>query len=68
MSPLRTHREWIKNICNILKNKKDNQIKINFDQVDTHNIVPVWETSKKQEYVIRSSPYAILEQSSHFAT
>lgn len=45
-SPLRISEKWHKNI----KSKID----IPFLQVDAHNIVPVWVTSKKQEYAART--------------
>jgi deoxyribodipyrimidine photo-lyase len=41
-APLRIQRKWLKDL-----HKK---IKIPLDVVDTHNIVPVWETSDKKEF------------------
>lgn len=41
-SPLKNPRKWKEEIAK--------QIKIPFEVVDTHNIIPVWITSDKQEY------------------
>jgi deoxyribodipyrimidine photo-lyase len=41
-SPLRYNREW--------KNSLAKKIEVPFFEVDTHNIIPVWEASPKQEY------------------
>lgn len=42
MSPLRIQRKWV--------NEGREQLKCRFDLVDTHNSIPVWHTSEKQEY------------------
>ncbi len=41
-SPLRISREWKQQIAS--------KIQIPFYEVDTHNIIPIWEVSAKQEY------------------
>lgn len=41
-SPLKISREWKQQIAS--------KIEIPFFEVDTHNIIPVWEVSAKQEY------------------
>jgi len=40
--PLRIKKQWKKQICD--------RIKIAFHEVDSHNIIPCWITSQKQEY------------------
>ena len=45
-SPLREDRIRVKKVLN--------KINFAFYQVDTHNIVPVWEASNKQEYAART--------------
>ena len=47
-SPLRTHRQWSKEI------RKKLGSEISMFTVDAHNVVPVWETSPKQEYAART--------------
>ncbi len=41
-SPLRINREWKKNL--------QRELPMAFYEVDTHNIIPCWEVSPKQEY------------------
>lgn len=44
--PLRIKRQWKKAVADA--------VDIAFDEVDAHNIVPVWTTSDKQEYAART--------------
>lgn len=48
LSPLRVPMQWVENL------KKDTPSNVPVIQVDAHNIVPVWETSDKQEYAART--------------
>lgn len=48
LSPLRVPMQWVENL------KKDTPPDVPVIQVDAHNIVPVWETSDKQEYAART--------------
>lgn len=48
LSPLRVPQQWVENL------KKETPADVPVIQVDAHNIVPVWETSDKQEYAART--------------
>ncbi len=41
-SPMRINRMW--------KREVGNKISVKFDEVDSHNVIPVWVTSDKEEY------------------
>jgi deoxyribodipyrimidine photo-lyase len=45
-NPLRINQTW--------KKKVAQEVRISFDEVDAHNIVPVWVTSRKEEYAART--------------
>lgn len=45
-SPLRIARQWIDRVSK--------EISIPFDEVDAHNIVPIWAASEKREYAART--------------
>lgn len=47
-SPLREHRSWLAALDKNLSNS------CSIQQVDAHNVVPVWVTSEKQEYAART--------------
>lgn len=56
-SPLRLQEQWVQNISTILP--------IPLYQVDTHNIIPIWTASPKQEfgaYTIRPKIHKLLPQ------
>jgi len=57
-SPLRTKREELK--------KVSNKISIPFYEVDTHNIIPVWEVSSKKEYAAYTLRKKIKEKLSSY--
>lgn len=59
-SPLKNTKSWISHI------KSD--IKIPFYQVDTHNVVPVWEASQKQETAARTIRPKIHKKLDEFLT
>lgn len=46
MNPLRINRSW--------KTKLTKMLSIPFEEVDAHNIVPVWNASPKQEFAART--------------
>lgn len=48
LSPLRVPMQWLENL------KKDTPVNVPVIQVDAHNIIPVWETSDKQEHAART--------------
>lgn len=48
MWPLRLPRQWLDDLIIKLPNS------VAICQVDAHNIVPIWETSEKQEYAART--------------
>lgn len=50
-SPLRINKDWKSKILSEIETKK---INVNFIEVDTHNIIPVWITSQKQEFAART--------------
>merc|ERR1719187_967946 len=47
-SPLREHRAWLAAL------EKNLSKTVPIQQVDAHNVVPVWVTSDKQEYAART--------------
>lgn len=47
-SPLRVPRQWVDDVLHKLPEA------VPLVQVDAHNIIPVWETSDKQEYAART--------------
>ncbi len=56
-SPLKISRKW--------KSEVNNLINISFYEIDTHNIIPVWITSQKQEYgayTIRPKIHKLLDE------
>eukprot|EP00088_Acartia_fossae_P051229 TRINITY_DN5756_c0_g1_i3.p1 TRINITY_DN5756_c0_g1~~TRINITY_DN5756_c0_g1_i3.p1 ORF type:complete len:525 (-),score=182.13 TRINITY_DN5756_c0_g1_i3:776-2293(-) len=59
-SPLRYHREWLESL------EKSTSVAIH--QVDSHNIVPVWVTSDKQEYAARTIRPKITKNLSEYLT
>ncbi len=48
-SPLKIKKKWNQEVLDFCNSKK-----ISFFEVDTHNIVPVWQTSNKEEYAART--------------
>ena len=62
-SPLREHRAWL---GALEKSLKDSSILI--QQVDAHNVVPVWVTSDKQEYAARTIRTKITNKLSDYLT
>ncbi|KAF4669396.1 hypothetical protein FOL47_002556 [Perkinsus chesapeaki] len=48
-TPLRVSKEWEESF-----KKEAQRLKIKFDQVDAHNVVPCWVASDKQEYAART--------------
>lgn len=48
LSPLRFPKQWVKEVGEALPDD------VAYIQVDSHNIVPVWEASDKQEYAART--------------
>ena len=61
-SPLREHRAWLAALEKNLANS------ISIQQVDAHNVVPVWVTSDKQEYAARTIRTKITNKLSDFLT
>eukprot|EP00095_Tigriopus_kingsejongensis_P000201 maker-scaffold41_size498431-snap-gene-2.13 protein:Tk00201 transcript:maker-scaffold41_size498431-snap-gene-2.13-mRNA-1 annotation:"dna photolyase" len=61
-SPLRVPRQWVAEVQSKLDTK------IPFYQVDAHNVVPVWETSEKQEYAARTIRGKITKKLDDFLT
>lgn len=45
-NPLRLNQKWKKNVAR--------SIDIPFEEVDAHNVVPVWVASEKQEFAVRT--------------
>lgn len=60
--PLRVPMQWIDTL------KKDTPSDIPIIQVDSHNIVPVWITSDKQEYAARTIRNKIVSKLEDFLT
>lgn len=59
-SPLRLKRQWIRDVSK--------RADIPFYEVDTHNIVPVWEASDKQEYAAYTLRPKIIGKLGEFLT
>jgi deoxyribodipyrimidine photo-lyase len=62
-SPLKIKNLWLKEILEIAKLKE-----IDIYQVDSHNIVPVWQASKKEEYAARTIRNKINSKLDEFLT
>ncbi len=60
MSPLRIHRSWVHGVAE--------KIAIPFSRVDAHNIVPIWETSDKQEFAAHTIRPKINKRLEEFLT
>ena len=63
LSPLREHRDWVERLCEQLGRSE-----LSLHQVDSHNIVPVWETSEKQEYAARTIRPKVTKKLAEFLT
>ena len=61
-SPLREHRAWL---AALVKNLAKS---VPIQQVDAHNVVPVWVTSDKQEYAARTIRTKINKKLSEYLT
>jgi len=59
-SPLKYHQKW----CDKLASK----LRVSLSQVDAHNVVPVWQTSHKEEYAARTIRPKINKQLDFFLT
>lgn len=59
-NPLRVHRKWVEAIAE--------RIEVPFHQVDTHNIVPCWEASDKQEFAAHTIRKKINDRLPEFLT
>ena len=60
--PLRTHTQWVNDV------KKSLPEDVPMAQVDSHNIVPVWHASDKQEYSARTIRNKINSKLDEFLT
>ena len=63
-SPLKPHSGQIKELKNELKELNGPCLY----QVDAHNVVPIWETSEKQEYAARTIRNKIMSRLNEFLT
>jgi len=61
-SPLREHRAWLAAL------EKNLSKTVPIQQVDAHNVVPVWVTSDKQEYAARTIRSKITNKLSYYLT
>ena len=61
-SPLREHRAWLAAL------EKNLAKSVPIQQVDAHNVVPVWVTSDKQEYAARTIRTKINKKLSEYLT
>ena len=61
-SPLREPQAWLSSLTSSL------QSEVAVHQVDAHNVVPVWETSEKQEYAARTIRPKITKQLGKYLT
>ncbi|KAG5673014.1 hypothetical protein PVAND_003092 [Polypedilum vanderplanki] len=62
LSVLRKHREWVEKIKIALPPSTG------FIQIDSHNVVPVWEASDKQEYHARTMRSKIYDKLGDYLT